>query len=80
VGRVSPKKATPGKVEFSKEVSFTFVSRISEHGGALRLRLPRQEARFFNLEPGDVVHCSVDHARGVRDAHSAKIRDDPNKP
>ncbi len=74
MGRVSPKNANQGKVEFSKEVNFTFVSRISEHGGALRLRLPRQEARFFNLEPGDVVHCSVDHARGVRDPSGAKAR------
>jgi hypothetical protein len=39
------------------------------------LRLPRQEAEFFDLEPGDVVHVAVDHARGTRDAPAAETSD-----
>ena len=68
----SPGSQIPKKVEFRRQVNLAFISRVTEHSGALRLKLPRSEAQFYEIQPGDVCHVVVDVVKGERDAPTAK--------
>jgi hypothetical protein len=66
VGRKSPDSSEGEISEFSKQINLSFTSRISEHSGAFRIRLPRKDAEFYEISPGDVVHVIVDAVKGER--------------
>ena len=72
----SPRSQTQEKVEFRKQVNLAFISRVTEHSGALRLKLPRSEAEFYEIKAGDVAHVIVDVVKGERDAPGAKNSSD----
>jgi len=67
-----PRSQNQEKVEFRKQVNLAFISRVTEHSGALRLKLPRSEAEFYEIQAGDVAHVVVDIIKGERSAAESR--------
>jgi len=68
MGRNKPKMPIQEKTEFLKDLKFSFVSRLSSHGASYHVRIPKSEIEFYNLLPGDQLHCTIDSAKIERPA------------